>query len=167
MEKQINIIYDARIRFIDCINKELMNITKELECENIQLNYLPSYDINNIITSFENKKNYDLSSKTTNIGTHRDDFRIKINDKEAEFYASEGQKRTIVLAIKLALKELYYKKFNEHPILLLDDIFAALDQKRINHIMAYIKGKSQTFITTTSIFSIPDELLKNAKVIRL
>lgn len=165
--EEIKCIYEKRIKFIDSINRYLNIITKKLECENIKLIYLPSYDINNIVSSFENKKNYDILSKTTNIGTHRDDFKIEINDLDAYDYASEGQKRTIVLAIKLALKELYYNQYKIDPILLLDDIFAALDNKRINHIMAYIKNQSQTFITTTSIFSIPDELLKNAKVIRL
>ena len=149
------------------LQKEKIVTELLLECENIELKYLPTYDINNLNTSFENKKKYDIVSKTTNIGTHRDDFNIEINNLDAFEFASEGQKRTIVLAIKLALKELYKKQYNEEPILLLDDIFAALDQKRINHIMAYINLKSQTFITTTSIFNIPDELLKNAKVIRL
>ena len=61
----------------------------------------------------------------------------------------------------------YYQVFKEEPVLLLDDIFAALDSKRMNHIMKYVKTRKQTFITTTSIFNIPDELLKNATVIRL
>ena len=165
--EQIRIIYDRRNLFLENINKELKHITNILECENIELKYLPTYDINNLNASFENKKKYDIVSKTTNIGSHRDDFSIEINNLDAYEYASEGQKRTIVLAIKLALKELYKNQYSEEPILLLDDIFAALDQKRINHIMAYINSKSQTFITTTSIFNIPDELLKNAKVIRL
>ena len=165
--EQINLIAEKRIIFIDELNEELKKITKKLECEEIKLTYLTTYDLNNVSQSFENKRKYDLISKTTNIGPHRDDVKIEINNLEALEYASEGQKRTIVLAIKLALKELYFKQFKEEPILLLDDIFAALDQKRINHIMAYIKDKSQTFITTTSIFSIPDELLKNAKVIRI
>ena len=165
--EELKIIYDKRISFLDSINRQLKTISKKLECEEIKLSYLASYDINNIVNSFENKKNYDLLTKTTNIGTHRDDFKIEINDLDAFDYASEGQKRTIILAIKLALKELYLNQFKIEPILLLDDIFAALDNKRINHIMDYIKNQSQTFITTTSIFSIPDELLKNAKVIRL
>lgn len=165
--EQIKIIANKRILFLNSLNEELKKISKELECEEIKLTYLPTYDLDNIINSFKNKKHYDLISKTTNIGPHRDDFKIEIDNLEAIEFASEGQKRTIVLAIKLALKELYFQEFKEEPILLLDDIFAALDQKRINHIMAYIKDKSQTFITTTSIFSIPDELLKNAKVIRL
>ena len=94
-------------------------------------------------------------------------MKLNFNLEDIEYLKLDYIENEQEVSIKLALKELYYKKFNEHPILLLDDIFAALDQKRINHIMAYINSKSQTFITTTSIFNIPDELLKNAKVIRL
>ena len=53
------------------------------------------------------------------------------------------------------------------PILLLDDVFAALDQTRILSLIKYLKKSKQTFITTTSILDIPDELLSNALVIRM
>ncbi|MDE5715284.1 MAG: hypothetical protein K2I42_04035, partial [Anaeroplasmataceae bacterium] len=128
--------------------------------------YIPTYDINDLQKSFDNKFNYDLLTKTTNIGLHRDDFVIKINQKRASDYASEGQMRTICLAIKLALDEIY-KKNNKEVILLLDDVFASIDQKRMNSIMEYIKGENQTIITTTSLFNIPDGLLKNALIIKL
>lgn len=165
--EQLKLIYEERIKFLDNINNYLKVICNELECEEIKLVYQPTYDSLDVYKSFKNKRNYDILSKTTNIGIHRDDFDIYINSLDASLYASEGQKKTIILAIKLALSKLYYQIYKEEPILLLDDIFAALDQKRMNHIMAYIKNKSQTFITTTSIFNIPDELLKNAMVIRL
>jgi DNA replication and repair protein RecF len=117
-------------------------------------------------TELLNKLAYDLISKTTNIGLHRDDFEIKINDKDISSFGSEGQMRNTILAIKLAIMEIY-KKENKDIILLLDDVFASIDQKRINKIMEYIKLEKQTFITTTSLFNIPDELLKEAKIIKL
>lgn len=162
----INVIAKKRINCINLINQNLKEITKKLECENIELKYLPTYDLNNINKSFENKLAYDLISKTTNIGVHRDDFEIKINDKFIQSFGSEGQMRNTILAIKLAIMEIY-KKENKDIILLLDDVFASIDQKRINKIMEYIKLEKQTFITTTSLFNIPDELLKEAKIIKL
>ncbi|MDE5856545.1 MAG: hypothetical protein K2H06_05815 [Anaeroplasmataceae bacterium] len=116
--------------------------------------------------SFKSKLSYDLLTKTTNIGLHRDDFKIELNSLEAKEFASEGQMRNAILAIKFALKEIYKEK-GQDIILLLDDVFASIDQKRINHIMEYIKNEHQTFITTTSLFNIPDELLKEAQIIRL
>lgn len=164
--EMIDLISNKRIKFIEQINSILKNVSKKLECENINLNYLPTYDLNNIKKSFDNKLAYDLISKTTNIGLHRDDFEIYINDKSIKTFGSEGQMRNTILAIKLAIMEIY-KKENKDIILLLDDVFASIDQKRINKIMEYIKLEKQTFITTTSLFNIPDELLKEAKIIKL
>lgn len=162
----LSVVANKRIRFINLINDYLKGISNKLECESIELNYLPTYDLKNINKSFENKLAYDLISKTTNIGLHRDDFEIKINDKDISSFGSEGQMRNTILAIKLAIMEIY-KKENKDIILLLDDVFASIDQKRINKIMEYIKTEKQTFITTTSLFNIPDELLKEAKIIKL
>ena len=50
---------------------------------------------------------------------------------------------------------------------MLDDVFAALDKNRIESLTKYVKRSRQTFITTTSILEIPDELLKNASVLRI
>ena len=155
-----------RLNFINKINQKLLLVTKRLNCEKIELNYLSSVDLNNIEKSFENKLNYDIISKTTNVGLHRDTFEILIDGKKIDIYGSEGQMRNSLLAIKFALMEIY-KDLKKDVILLLDDVFASVDQKRINNIMEYIKREKQTFITTTSIFNIPDELLKDAKIIRL
>ena len=162
----LNVVVNKRIRFINLINDYLKQISNKLECEKIELKYLPTYDLNNIRKSFDSKLSYDIVSKTTNIGLHRDDFEIKINGKEISSFGSEGQMRNTILAIKLAIMEIY-KKDNKEIILLLDDVFASIDQKRINKIMEYIKTEKQTFITTTSLFNIPDELLKEAKIIKL
>lgn len=162
----LSVVANKRIRFINLINDYLKVISNKLECESIELNYLPTYDLKKINKSFENKLAYDLISKTTNIGLHRDDFEIKINNKDISSFGSEGQMRNTILAIKLAIMEIY-KKENKDIILLLDDVFASIDQKRINKIMEYIKTEKQTFITTTSLFNIPDELLKEAKIIKL
>ena len=162
----LNVIANKRINFINQINFYLKEISKKLECENIEVEYLPTYDIKNAKKSFDNKTSYDIVSKTTNIGLHRDDFKITINEKDISSFGSEGQMRNTILAIKFAIMEIY-KKENKDIILLLDDVFASIDQKRINKIMEYIKTEKQTFITTTSLFNIPDELLKEAKIIKL
>ncbi len=164
--KKIKELYNKRINFINTLNSKLDLVTEKLKCEKIKIEYVSSYDINKLEKNFENKLNYDLTTKTTNIGLHRDLFKIYINNQEVENYASEGQVRTVILAIKLALKEIYSSN-GLMVILLLDDIFASIDQKRINYIMEYIKTEQQVFITTTSLFNIPDELIRQAKIIKL
>ncbi|MDE6584212.1 MAG: DNA replication and repair protein RecF [Anaeroplasmataceae bacterium] len=159
-------LYQVRVHFLEKINYYLKSVCEKLSCETIYLKYHPSYDIHHLKENFQSKLNYDLLTKTTNIGLHRDDFEILLDDTEAKEFASEGQLRNTVLAIKLAIKEIYQSK-GKQPIFLLDDVFASLDKTRINHIMEYIQNEHQTFITTTSLFNIPDGLLKDAQIIRL
>lgn len=167
LEEYAVLLIKKRREFIDLMNQTLKMITSSLDCEQIELTYESTLDVNQVNKTYEAKLSYDIMTKTTNIGPHRDDFKIDINQQSANLYASEGQKRTIALSLKLALLEIYKSKISVSPILLLDDVFAALDQKRINHIMKYIKNIDQTFITTTSILNIPDDLLRDAKVIRV
>lgn len=159
-------IYDSRIDFINKLNSILIEISKKMNIETIKIEYKKTYE-DDIYKSFMSKINVDKALKTTNIGLHRDYFKIYINDKNAANYASEGQIRTICIAIKLAIYELRKKENNIESIILLDDVFAALDKSRIRSLIEYIKDSKQVFITTTSILEVPDELLKNALVIRI
>lgn len=159
-------IYKKRVRFLKDLNLYLKNITDAMRLEPITLKYQATYD-EDIYSSFKQKEKQDILSKTTTIGAHRDSFMIHIHGQDASVYASEGQIRTICIAVKLALKEYITAVRGKEPILLLDDVFAALDKTRIACLTEYVKKNQQTFITTTSILEIPDELLKNAQVIRI
>lgn len=162
----LKIINKARNEFIDRLNINLTDITEKLKIEEIKLKYKKTYD-DDIKKSFIKNENQDIYTKSTNIGIHRDDVEIFINNRDAAIYASEGQSKIICIAIKLALKKLIYDITKEEPILLLDDVFAALDKERIGNLTEYVINSKQTFITTTSILEIPDEILKNALVLRI
>ncbi len=159
-------IYLKRLNFLNQLNQTLKDICKDLQMETIHLKYLATYDIENLEKSFSSKLKTDIATKTTNLGIHRDDFLIEMDGQNAKEFASEGQGRNAVLAIKLAVME-FYKQANKDVLLLLDDVFSSMDQKRINHILEYIKNEPQTLITTTSIFNIPDHLIRDAKIIKL
>jgi len=164
--ESIKYIYDSRIYLIDKLNYYLKDISKNMNIEEIKILYEPTYDVNNILKSFIEKQKLDIKYQATQIGTHRDDFKILINNLDASIYASEGQSRIIYIAIKLALAQVM-SELNGEPILLLDDIYQALDKDRIISLTSYLKQMKQVFITTTSILEIPDELLKDALVIRV
>jgi len=161
------VVYKKRIDFINSMNELLIDISMNLGLDTIRLEYESSYNPNDIKKSFDQKLERDLLTKTTNIGIHRDDFKILLNDKDASIYASNGQKHLICIAIKLALKEYIKTKCNEEPILLLDDVFQSLDKEKIRKLTEYVKKSKQAFITTTSILDIPDEILKDALVLRI
>ena len=164
--ESLEYIYRVRISFIDKINSYLKEVAENMNIENIRIEYEPSYDSNDIKKSFKDKRSSDIKYQSTQIGVHRDSFKIYINDLDASVYASEGQSRIIYISIKLALVELMKKVKNE-PILLLDDIYQALDKDRIISLTRYLDKIKQVFITTTSILEIPDELLKKALVLRI
>ena len=149
------------------------NLIKELIEKHVHpklLNVILNDDIiftNEFEKSFENKIEYDYLTKTTNIGIHRDYFLINYNDKDAKTYASEGEKRIIATAIKLALKKDIKNITGEDAILLLDDVFASLDRNKISSLVNYVKNTNQTFISATSLLEVPKELLTNALVIKI
>ena len=95
----------------------------------------------------------DLKSKYTNVGPHRDDLKIYINNMEVKSYGSQGQQRTALLSMKLAELEIFKEKFDEYPILLLDDVFSELDENRKLRLFERVKN-IQTIITTTK-FDLP------------
>ncbi len=133
-------IYQKRISFINRMNEILKDITFNLNTEKIRLIYKSTYNPSNILESFKKHEKNDFLMKSTGIGAHRDDFIIEMDDLDAKEYASEGQSRLICIVIKLALKEYIKEISNKNPILLLDDVFAALDKTRIRSLVQYIEN---------------------------
>jgi DNA replication and repair protein RecF len=88
---------------------------------------------------------------TTVIGPHRDDLQITLNDRPAEIFASEGQQRTIVIALKLAEAKLLELEFKKPPLLLLDDVFGELDAARRKRLFLALPSRGQRFITATRL----------------
>lgn len=93
----------------------------------------------------------DLLLERTSVGIHKDDYVFKINAKESGKYASQGQLKSYVIALKLAQFEIIYQKLGVKPITLLDDIFDRLDADRSKKLMDIIKSDffGQIVITDT------------------
>lgn len=88
----------------------------------------------------------DTKNCTTSTGPHRDDIDFLINGLSVKSFGSQGQKRSVVLSLKLAEAEILKKFTNEEPIAILDDVMSELDRKRQDYILNHIKGW-QVFIT--------------------
>ena len=84
-------------------------------------------------------------------GPHRDDIRCCLNGLAVADYASEGQQRTLALALKLAQGEALSILAGKIPVYLLDDIFGELDPLRRNAVMEYLPKDAQVLITTTNV----------------
>jgi DNA replication and repair protein RecF len=94
----------------------------------------------------------DLYAQRTNYGIHKDDMVFTMHKELLKNVASQGQKKTSLLSLKLAEYMLLQKETNQHPILLLDDIFERLDDHRIAQLFSLITTQlqCQVFITDTN-----------------
>ncbi len=100
----------------------------------------------------------DRALQRTTVGIHRDNLELKINDYPAKQFASQGQLKSLVLALKLAQYEILRQEKKMQPLLLLDDIFDKLDKTRVAHLLTLLLEKSfgQIFITDTDDDRVTD-----------
>ncbi len=95
--------------------------------------------------------NEETRLRVTCVGPHRDDLSIQLSNRDASVYASEGQQRSIALALKLAQARVL-EETAENPLLyLIDDVFGELDPGRRNHLLAALPAAAQKLITTTAL----------------
>ncbi|HEY9625119.1 MAG TPA: DNA replication/repair protein RecF [Crinalium sp.] len=102
---------------------------------------------------------------TTLVGPHRDEIEFTINQTPARQYGSQGQQRTLVLALKLAELKLIEAVTGEQPLLLLDDVLAELDLNRQDKLLETIQDRFQTLITTTHLGSFDAQWLKSSQIL--
>ncbi len=121
--------------------------------ESLRLEYAPG-DGGNFSEALAAAQREDARLRQTTVGPHRDDVQFFLNDISADD-ASEGQQRTLVLALKLGAARLLERHFGEPPLLLLDDIFGELDPARRNALLAALPANAQRIITTTHLDWMP------------
>lgn len=97
---------------------------------------------------FQEDLERDLRWGNTAHGIHKDDLIFLLDGKPVAATASQGQKRSILLALKLALCDLIKEQSGEYPVLLLDDVFSELDPGRRQKLIDLLPEKMQIFITT-------------------
>jgi DNA replication and repair protein RecF len=89
--------------------------------------------------------------RTTVAGPHRDDIAIQLDGRDAASFASEGQQRSIALALKLGQARRLETFSTGSPLYLIDDIFGELDPERRNKFLAALSAAAQKFVTATSL----------------
>ncbi|ELS30990.1 MULTISPECIES: DNA replication/repair protein RecF [Pseudanabaena] len=145
--------------------------------EYLEITYLPKFSftptdlVENIHQSFFEailqKNIIEQHQGTSLVGPHRDEVSLTINATSAREYGSQGQQRTLVLALKLAELELLESVIGEPPLLLLDDVLAELDLQRQDHLLNAIGNRVQTIITTTHLGSFDAQWLKSARIFQV
>ena len=89
------------------------------------------------------------------VGPHRDDLRVELAGRDVATHASRGQQRTIIVAMKLAERELLAGEGAPEPIVLLDDVFSELDPERAERTLGLLLERGQVLVTTADLGLLP------------
>jgi DNA replication and repair protein RecF len=147
------VIYEKRRQFTEKLvpraRKFYMQIANNDEV--IDLKYESQLNTNDFKNLLEANVQKDIALQRTTAGIHRDDLITNLTGKPFKNIASQGQRKSLLFAIKLAEYEILKESKGFSPILLLDDVFEKLDDLRMNNLLHWVCGQNdgQVFITDT------------------
>lgn len=155
-------IYDRRKIFIDRYAPLLERLYADIadRKEEVIIEYESDLSNHEFKSLLKDSLERDVILKRTTRGIHRDDYRLAINGYSMKRYGSQGQQKSLIVSLKIAQFEIMREEKGFKPILLMDDIFDKLDDKRIRKVMKLVAGHTfgQIFVTdarperTLSIF---------------
>lgn len=120
--------------------------------DRLKISYQPSFkkmlSKEELLQLIAENRSKDIQKGYTQLGPHRDDLLFLCNGKSMASYSSRGEWRSLILTLKFSEIYLLKEKTDEWPVLLLDDVFSELDDKRQRHLFNRLT-EVQTFITTT------------------
>ncbi len=129
------------------------------------IEYLPSITSDDSFAYLKTRYKQDILAKASGFGPHRDDYGFLSDDHLARNRASQGEQRTMILALNMVFAEMVYQAKKERPVFLLDDVFSELDQKRQHNLLEYLeKSEIQTIITSTTIDTIDRHIREKARI---
>lgn len=101
---------------------------------------------NRFLELLKNNKEREYKYGATLFGIHKDDIKIEINGRDSRFYSSQGQQRSLALAMKMAEGEISRENKGEYPVFLFDDVLSELDDNRKKYVLSNINSR-QVIIT--------------------
>lgn len=152
-------IIEKRKKFTEYISKksehyyQIFTSTKD----KIQFDYEAPIDLDEpdygLALSFRMKDSLrrDTEFKLTHVGIHRDDYVFKVNNTPIINVMSQGQRRTLMIAYKLAVIDWFIETNDSIPIFCMDDLFSELDSEKREKVLKNLNPKLQIFITTTDL----------------
>lgn len=146
-------IIDWRIKFFDVFIPFVSDLFAFVSNgqEKPELTYAPSTSIERYKENMLLSRQKDMILQRTNVGVHKDDLELSMNGLPFKQIASQGQRKSMLFAMKLAEFEFLKANVGFEPILLLDDVFEKLDQQRLEKLLEWVctKNKGQVFLTDT------------------
>ncbi|MFA6543243.1 MAG: DNA replication/repair protein RecF [Limisphaerales bacterium] len=122
------------------------------DAEELRLEYQPSVKTD-FAVELARVRDRERTYRSTLVGPHRDELGLLLNDQPAAHFGSEGQKRTLAIALKMAQAEYVTGLLGLPPVLLIDDVMGELDAKRRNGLLPLLErshhAQGQIFMTCT------------------
>jgi DNA replication and repair protein RecF len=171
LSKEGNFIFEQRrdflLGFLPVVKKLYNEIAKQYEP--VGLFYESELQSAPLDELLKNNRNKDLIIQRTSVGIHRDDLVFNLGEQPFKGIASQGQRKSLLFALKLAEMEALEQEKKKSPILLLDDVFEKLDEERINNLLMEVtkENDGQIFITDTSCSRLKTQLEKLEKPFQL
>jgi len=176
LAREAAVISDARLRYIrratGYISQCFAEMTGEREVPTVVYDGSSGQEEDAYLDRAETEKRYfqllmsshdrEIAAGATLWGIHKDDLDIRLNGKSARIYGSQGQQRSLALAMKLAEGEICREEFKDYPVFLFDDVLSELDSARQEYLIHRIRDK-QVIITGCS----PDLLSSTGDVRRI
>ena len=143
MAKEAAFISAHREKYVATLSEKVAEIISDMTCsrEKAAISYGAARDeaAYNVLLSKNLVK--EIAAKTSLYGIHKDDIEVKLNGLDSRVYASQGQQRSLALAMKIAEGEISKNVSGEYPVFLFDDILSELDVKRKDFILSGLQGK--------------------------
>jgi DNA replication and repair protein RecF len=163
-------IHVARVNYVEQLRAHLN--PGLFQAEQIAIRYKSSLEGKGDLNDYANLLRERLNLRLKNeiavgyslVGPHRDDLEILFDGYEIARFGSSGQQRSSLLILDLAQISVYHQCFEEYPIFLIDDIDAELDRTRIEILLNYLDGRSQT-VVSTSKRTIADRYRRRARTL--
>jgi DNA replication and repair protein RecF len=150
-----SVIHRERIEFVESLNAVLER--QLFDRRDLTTRYLSKLEGKGDLSDFESvmrarltlRLPAEIAAGHSLIGPHRDDFEVLLDGREIRVFGSSGQQRSALLLLDLAAISLYNSRLNDHPVFIIDDVDAELDERRIRRLLEYLENRTQTFITTS------------------
>jgi DNA replication and repair protein RecF len=147
-------VHRARTRYVELLTQELEHA---LFGDALSIRYVSSLESKGDLGKYEQliadrlalRIEAEMYAGACLIGPHRDDFELRFRDHNLRSFGSSGQQRSALITLDLAAISVYHLKHQDYPIFLIDDVDAELDGLRIERLLEYLDGRTQTFVTTS------------------
>ncbi len=165
-------ILKMRLKMLEEMEGFVEECSQALESGRIRIRYRPTVPVaedlrTSFLSALREGREEDLEKGATQIGPHRDDLEITLDERDARLYCSQGEQRLIALALRYAEFRWLAERKGFSPVLLLDDVMSELDRRRRERVAQLASSAEQVLLTCTELDALPPSALSTARKARV